>query len=230
MTISSNTLFHFKRRYEYFIDYLKNGLWPRYCIEPNWNGKTFAIPMVCFCDIPLSQIQQHVERYGKYAIGVTKDFAKRNNITPVLYLDSVSELKKKYLDRELSAFTTPSTYNISFTEMMFYYIKRVEGKEESKQVKFYNEREWRYVPPITTTVHLEIVNGACPPCNDLSIHTKGCRILLTPNDIEYLIVRSQNKIPRLCRDIDKIYHKYKNEDRELLKTKILSIQQIKKDF
>ena len=222
-------MFHFKRRYEYFIDVLKNGLWPRYCIEPNWNGKDFAIPMVCFCDIPLSQIQKHVEQYGKYGIGVTKAFAKKNNITPVLYMDSVSELKKKYLDCELSNYTTPSTTNISFAEMMFYYLKRVEGKDGQKQVKFYNEREWRYVPSITASVHLEIINEDSPTCNDLSLNTKGCRVIMTPNDIEYLIVRAQSVIPRLCKDIDMIFNHYPKDQRELLKTKILYIQQINKD-
>lgn len=232
MEISSATLFHFTKRYEHFFDTLKNGFWPRYCKEPSWNGKDFAIPMVCFCDIPLSQIQEHVSRYGSYGIGVTKEFAKKHNITPVLYLNTTAELKTKYLKCELSKYNSPSVDNedINFTEMMFYYIKRVEGKDGKKQVKFYNEREWRYVPPITNSVHLEIVKGSTPSCNELSKNTKQMRIVLEPDDIQYLIVRSETMILKLCKDIDKIYSQYSEKEKEVLKTKILYIQQIKRDF
>lgn len=242
MQISSNTLFHFTNHYDYFIDSLKHGLWPRYNIETCWNGMNFVVPMVCFCDIPLSQIQNHVNRYGMYGIGVTKEFAKRNDLTPVLYVDASSKLKTKYLDEFLSKYTLPSTNedSIKFSEMMLYYIKRVEGietkkdksgKEKQVHVKYYNEREWRYIPSISKTIHLEIDGKTTQKtCKELSKQTKNNRLLLEPNDIQYLIVRSDNMSLKLYEDIGKIFHSFPPKDINLLRTKIIYNQQIKKDF
>lgn len=242
MGISSNSLFHFTKQYDYLLDTLRNGFWPRYCIEPTWNGKDFAIPMVCFCDIPLSQIQNHIGRYGKYGIGVTKEYAKKNSITPVLYTEATSLLKRNYLDKMLSEVETAETSPtaLEFSEMMIYYIKRVEGVERikdksgktiTKHVKFYNEREWRYVPSISSEIHWEIVGRTTTlSCKDLSEHTKKERLSLGPEDIQYLIVRSENKVYDLCKDIDRIFKIRSEKERNLLKTKILYVQQIKKDF
>ena len=48
--------------------------------------------MVCFCDIPLSQIRKHVAVYGQYGIGLTKEWGLGRKVAPVYYLvkDSVS--------------------------------------------------------------------------------------------------------------------------------------------
>ena len=42
--------------------------------------------MVCFCDIPLSQIRGHKDTYGSFAIGLSKEWASSNRINPVLYV------------------------------------------------------------------------------------------------------------------------------------------------
>lgn len=59
--MSSNTLFHFMREFGFLKMAIKEGLWPRYNIEANWGGKTFAIPMLSFCDIPLSLVKNHID-------------------------------------------------------------------------------------------------------------------------------------------------------------------------
>jgi hypothetical protein len=45
----------------------------------------YAFPMVCFCDIPLSQTTIHARQYGSFAIGMTKAWGERNKVNPVLY-------------------------------------------------------------------------------------------------------------------------------------------------
>lgn len=64
--------------------------------ENNNFNKGFAIPMISFCDIPLTRVHAHSIRYGKYAIGISKDFicdVYSEFLNPVFYAES-----KKVLD------------------------------------------------------------------------------------------------------------------------------------
>jgi len=90
--ISANTLFHFTETPEKLINILADGFHPVCCMESfdfitldNSPVSGFAIPMVSFCDIPLSQISRHVEKYGGYAIGLSKEWGEKNGINPVMY-------------------------------------------------------------------------------------------------------------------------------------------------
>ena len=49
-----------------------------------------AIPMICFCDIPISRADSHRTKYGDYCIGINKNVvrAQMPNINPVLYQSS----------------------------------------------------------------------------------------------------------------------------------------------
>jgi hypothetical protein len=77
-TLSANTLFHFTNSFDNLEGILTNEFYPRYCLE-NFDVilaelldlRELAIPMISFCDIPLSQIRKHVGYYGCYAIGLT---------------------------------------------------------------------------------------------------------------------------------------------------------------
>jgi hypothetical protein len=90
-TISANTLFHFTSKLDYITNILTNEFTPRYCMESfgylneENNLLEIALPMVCFCDIPLSQIRNHIKNYGGYAIGLLKEWGISNGINPVMY-------------------------------------------------------------------------------------------------------------------------------------------------
>ena len=98
MTISSDTLFHFTNSVDNLLNILINEFRPRYCLENT--GKIFiesgelqqAFPMVCFCDLPLSQSSHHLDFYGSYGIGMKKEWGIKNSINPVFYLHSQSSL------------------------------------------------------------------------------------------------------------------------------------------
>ncbi|WP_306687751.1 abortive infection system antitoxin AbiGi family protein [bacterium 19MO03SA05] len=89
MLPKSHTLFHFTKNIEFLKDILVNGFWPRYCIEDTgwYGGYRIAYPMVCFCDIPLSRVSDHVDFYGNYGIGVTREWAQSNGLSPVMYIN-----------------------------------------------------------------------------------------------------------------------------------------------
>ena len=90
--LSANTLFHFTRHRENLLGILRDNFKPHYSLEtivgalpPNGVLRS-AIPMVCFCDIPLSQIRNHARDYGSYAIGLSKSWASQKSIAPVMYV------------------------------------------------------------------------------------------------------------------------------------------------
>ncbi len=44
------------------------------------------IASVCFCDLPLDRTDDHKNQYGQYCIGMSKEWAMKNGITPVRYI------------------------------------------------------------------------------------------------------------------------------------------------
>lgn len=165
--LSANTLFHFTRNKENLMSILNSCFYPRYCLEDFYftPGKRtkWAIPLVCFCDIPLSQIRNHTLKYGEYAIGLTKEWAQMKGITPVLYTPKDSPLIKHSKEslyyllnrgsaRKKGELTSPDLMEIAkYLSYLAFYIKPYEGtvkiNEKEQTVKFYDEREWRYTIP-----------------------------------------------------------------------------------
>lgn len=73
-TISANTLFHFTPTKDNLISILTRKFYVRYSLEIfdtilDIDNPELVTPMTCFCDIPLSQIKNHTNTYGNYAIG-----------------------------------------------------------------------------------------------------------------------------------------------------------------
>lgn len=91
--ISPSSLFHFTSSFEVLLKIITNGFRYSYAFERfssdllndriydgiyNIDSRTslddcgIAIPMVSFCDIPITRTLPHAERYGKYFIGLNK--------------------------------------------------------------------------------------------------------------------------------------------------------------
>lgn len=116
--------------------------------------------MCCFCDIPLSNIQKHLKTYGNYGIGLKKDWGKKNGLNPILYVHKDSRLFEaitnlgfgivQNLKSKVNLLEFPEIIR-DLSYVQFYYIKPYEGDfnrgdEIISNVRFYDEREWRYVP------------------------------------------------------------------------------------
>lgn len=111
--INSSSLFHFTKNLDILKKIIVNGLRYSFAYEvfpkevvlshvcpslnmsdiKNDSGKSsgVAIPMISFCDIPITRASQHIEKYGQYMIGLDKiNFAKafENLINPVIYVHS----------------------------------------------------------------------------------------------------------------------------------------------
>ena len=89
--LSSSSLFHYTDSLGTLIAILKTGFkfssvsekYPQMSISAQTD-------VVCFYDIPLTQAIAHRENYGKYAIGLSSNWAIKNKISPVRYVHSNS--------------------------------------------------------------------------------------------------------------------------------------------
>lgn len=114
--VSANTLFHFTRTEERLLSILENGFRPSYSKEfgPATNGRIVEcqIPMVCFCDLPLSSLDKHINGhnwkfnskvkefngYGKFGLGMSKIWGTEKQLNPVTYTTNKSHYLLKSLD------------------------------------------------------------------------------------------------------------------------------------
>lgn len=104
MPISSSSLFHFTSKLDSIKKILTTGFRVTCCdeIEYEDNGEVKsrkAIPMVCFCDIPISLVANHAELYcgsknSIFGFGMNKEWAIKKNLNPILYLSPNSEFSK----------------------------------------------------------------------------------------------------------------------------------------
>ena len=245
-TLSANTLFHFTKNIDNLISILQTNFRPSYCSEKNHfeRYEKWQIPMVCFCDIPLSQIEEHILRYGEYAIGMTKEWAVKNNVNPVLYINDEVELcnkiKSNYalLIEERNAGSVDSIQFIIDNLLYQYaYIKpyqedvydRATGENIIK--RFYNEREWRYIP---IDREASLFNFSCAPVSGqdecLKKNMEQYRLNFEPKDINYIIVSRENEILSVKEQLGEIKERFAPKDIELLTTHIISMERIKEDF
>ena len=112
--IHPNTLFHFTSKCSTLKLIVKSGLRFSYCFEEMSNGYGFAVPMICFCDIPLLRTLNHRHKYGSYMVGFDKKYLKdkmRLNINPVQYRSTFflqmwnEDLYDKYIETTNSVFS-----------------------------------------------------------------------------------------------------------------------------
>lgn len=180
--VSTDSLFHYTKDLDCLLGIIQNGFRMSYCFEdfdeevshfdedeylplmriigsqePRWG---IAIPMICFCDIPLLHTKEHRKHYGSYCIGLNKDsFFEQYGaaINPVFYVSNKSwtkdilpqlvSIKKKI--RRLKNSGNPLDTTL-YHDMLFYtraiisLTKPYFGLDtKGREKRFYDEREWR---------------------------------------------------------------------------------------
>ncbi len=285
-SISANTLFHFTPTKENLLSILNRRFYVRYSLEIfdtilDKGTSELVVPMTCFCDIPLSQIKNHTAAYGSYAIGLSKFWGIRNQVSPVHYVypnSTTSEILKSLSDQLQLFFDIEDNKNESnennylsqlpnevqrFVEShktqenlkvaekvlelqgqlahFIRYLKPYEGKiyrneKYSDEIQnFYEEREWRYVPPKELLKTIEVKDSYKSdffkdPVKRRYINIKlATRLKLdfTPDDIRFIIVRHDYEIPKILDEIHEIYRsKATYDELRLLGTRLISLDQI----
>lgn len=244
----SHTLFHFTKNLDFLKDILVEGFWPRYCLEDSkWYGNSgmnyyIAYPMVCFCDIPLSRVDEHVSFYGNYGIGVTKEWAQINGLSPVIYLRENSSphqaLKKLFSKNNEKALYNNSNMDVN---TLLANIKPTEGVmrigSELVNKEFYQENEWRYsVTGNNSVSNIRPWISESEFLDESSLNAENAKtkeqasLKILPSDIKYLFVNTDSDIPLLVNFIQNEMDKYPSKDIKILLSRITSLETISRDL
>jgi hypothetical protein len=266
ISLSSNTLFHFTNNAQNLMEILSDGFKPRFCLEqfgmidlllndlekaeiPIEERIEEALPMTCFCDLPISHIASHLEFYGSYGIGLTKEWAIKNGLTPLTYVHKNSS-QINYL-RNLAKLIWALTDGPTFTpyndprNQLFElagFFKPYEGEmwRINKYVtkRFYDEREWRYIPFIIPESSEDFKEDYRLNKEEFLNEVKRAKankyvaenhpLKFGFEDIKYIIIKSDLEAQAMTETINSL--SFSNKEKNLLVTKIISTQQIKEDF
>lgn len=237
-TISSNTLFHFTSKLEYLLGIIEKGFLPRYSLEDlSYFGIGVAadgtrwetgVPMVCFCDIPLSMIRDHLSVYNGYGIGLSKDWGRLNGIAPVLYceensqttkaitdikhFDFASLLKEELSNNELLAFSKTTAY----IRRLPFFVKKYQGEffhlgMKYPNKRFYDEREWRFIPNLEGL--LEVPESISKESIAFQFELEDFRRLnnLKANNPYSELMSNLQDISPSVENVQKVYEGYRNQ-------------------
>lgn len=251
--ISSNALFHFTSSAEYLIGILTNNFTPRYCYEEvplndEYDKGTIkaSIPMVCFCDISLSQISNHIKTYGSYGIGMSKEWGIKNKLNPLIYVNEKSKLADSFsgltedlmakLDDKADSWKLSLKF-ITILEFLKPYSGDFRRKDKLyKNFKFYDEREWRYIPNFTEHQDISPFLNAEESEDQIIIakennKLKKATLNFTPHDIKYIFVKNENEIHSMIEALREIKApRFDNKTIDILISKILTTKQLGEDF
>jgi hypothetical protein len=240
MAISPSSIIHFTNKKESLIGILRNNFKLSYCKEKiilKDQVYNFGVPMVSFCDIPLSQIKEHISKYGSYGIGLKKEWAIKKRLNPVLYVDVNSNLSESYIELFGKYLIEPdiSTESATSSEKaivdIFRYTKNYQADlerngETKENYRFSDEREWRYVLDLSETEKYVCSHDECNKI-DLSEYL----LTFEPEDIQYIIIKDEEEISEFLQVLRNAKgNKYSLHDVERLMTRIITVEQINNDF
>lgn len=253
MGLYPNIIFHFTNKTSLF-DILSSTFRPSFSreyIESSKTKKEFAVPMVSFCDLRLSELKDHIDKYGTYGIGMTKKWALTKGLNPVMYvnkdshfidglIDGIGEVYRyinKIIDQDDLVIMSAAYMNILNT---YRFIKNYQGDLTRKgktinNFRFADEREWRYVPPITEQIEFR----PFVPINRIDTNEKK-RILnesisrhilkFEPDDIKYIIVENDKDINEIITHLRNVKNRFSASTIDRLSSRILTSEQIKTDI
>lgn len=237
--ISSKLLYHFTSDIDVLISILKHGFWPMTAIEdisfmmPNYKEARVGIPMVCFTDIPLKLADEHRKEYGLFGLGMKKEWAINKGLNPVSYMLKGSEIYNAYnhlqwiaqknaLKLDAGNKEGPNTLEMMDAVMNYSgFIKEYSHDITLNSKPFYDEREWRYLPPFKDDG--VGIDGYCNRLLPNMVNNKEEKEKLnrhmiqrytlnfTIDDLETIIVPNQESVSSLCNKLKVDYKLYENK-------------------
>jgi hypothetical protein len=209
--------------------------------------KEFAVPMVSFSDLRLSELKDNIGTYGKFGIGLTKEWAIAVGLNPVMYAIQESFFTENFMKGiedffKLVSQSTDTTgrYEAAYNNTLntLRYIKNYRGdlirpgRNPVKNYVFANEREWRYVPAISADILPFIQIEQIKTSHQKSAFNKKVshlKLHFQPDDIKYLIVEKDSDINPLISHLRQAKSRFQPDTVDRLSSRILTYEQIEKD-
>lgn len=208
---------------------LQQGLVPNYCKEEldiNGDKHVLGIPMISFCDIPLTRTQEFTSRYGRHAISLKKEWAIKHHINPILYLNE-----------------DILPISLKNTDMLMGFVKSYNGRHKKTSQCNYEENEWRYVVSNSTDtkwkeneIEYKKWRGTATNKPKADSYLEAKKLTFSIDDISYIIVEQENQRSSFAQFINKMKMVGGNatsiseKEKLALISKIISMQQINRDF
>ncbi|MFC3199881.1 abortive infection system antitoxin AbiGi family protein [Parapedobacter deserti] len=249
MAISTTSVIHYTKEFSILKKILKEGGFKyKYCVEKvNTRGKKnyrFAIAMVSFCDIPLSEYKKHFYKktkkntlgyYGDYGIGLNYKWVSSQGLNPVIYIESNSVLSTSVRHSAERLLSNLSDDIINDENLYPFYTKNFKGLLERDNIKvdgyrFYDEREWRFVPTAKLLNNKPNILDAATYENNKDYFNEAIerqRLQFSVEDISYIIIKEEAELEELSKHLEETYPK---KDFLRLMPKIITSKQIIDDF
>jgi len=199
-----------------------------------------AFPMVCFCDIPLSRIEEHVDFYGHYGVGLSRAWGERSGLNPLLYIAGTNSLATSLVNLAgVSRRHNPddSALAAHLLHHMASFTKPVSGQmtiaTERVEKDFYQESEWRFVPDHdelpqflsqSQFVDKKLLADANQKARDISM------LRFTPADVRYIFVQFDSEIPAMINFIQSELDMHSAADTKVLMSRVTSLETVRSDW
>ncbi len=257
MAISNNSIIHYTSKLDVLVKILEEKCFRlKYCSDiikgSNKGQFEIAVPMVCFCDIPFKEVGKLTDEYGGFGIGMSKEWARKNGLNPVLYCEqnsNVLDFISGIYDTSLRTAENARNLNIfelqkisdnifDFIEGFFGFIKNYKNGEEQKgkikpHYSFYDEREWRYVPKLKDIknkgVKLDIIVDKTKYNKNKKSYNDNAFKFTLPfelSDVTYVVLENKRNVKEFIKRMQ-ITTDFKIED---YIDKIITLEQINEDF
>ncbi|WP_459926285.1 abortive infection system antitoxin AbiGi family protein [Flavobacterium covae] len=262
MQNSADSIYHFTDNIETVKTILTDKFKGSYCKEVlNYNNELVPmyIPMISFCDTPLKTYSNLGAIYGKYGIGMSKNWAIKNKLNPVLYIDKNSLLLENFINALKGSLTTieiaskvlknnPNKQGASISKNMtnsveyltysLYHTKHYQDnlpRLDNKEYRFYDEREWRFIPEFQCAVCQ--LKKSEEEFNVWRKQSKKKPLLEEVSlefdflDIEHIVIEKNEDLIEIIETIKNIEDsKLKGHQKELLYAKIICFEKLERDF
>lgn len=240
---SDDYFFHYTNQIDHLISILNNYFMPFYCMESieylnltKSSVKGMAYPVVCFCDLPLNRQKNHKAKFGAYGIGLKKEWGIKNLLSPVVYshprsMTSASLRILINMGNQLKANTTEEEFRKfnNAVSLLLMLNKAYEGKLYMKDIRifaektsrFYDEREWRYIPlnvdGLKLNLEMDEYQNNVILDKENKLIQKNNKLKFVLDDVEYLFLKNKDEIEHF---LSKLSPEYSKDEKKEIKKKI----------